>query len=118
LNKYKFAKYAPILPVLIPVVFIILLAVVYPKEIDTQNIKSSVSITENSVSVRFDSIYSFEKMYDYQVVYSNDVLKIYVRKSAFIGNSWPLLIDIPNNYPYLKEIRLMGTHGPQTIYTK
>jgi hypothetical protein len=118
LNKYKFAKYAPILTVLIPVVFIILLAIVYPKEIDTRTIKSSVTISDSSISIRFDYIYSFEKMYDYQVEFSNNVLKIYVRKSAFIGKTWPLLIEIKNSYPNLKEIRLMGTNGPQTIYKR
>lgn len=95
-----------------------LFAVVYPTEIDAQNMKSTLTITENKISIRLDHIYPFEKFYDYQVEFENNALKIYIRKSVFIGERWPLVIEIENNYQDLKEVRLMGKKEPQTIYTK
>ena len=118
LKNYKFIRYLPVFPVMIPVIFIMLFAVVYPKEIDAQNVMSSLTITEKEINIRLDYIYSFEKIYDYRVEYENNILKIYVRKSAFIGEKWPLVIEIENNYPDLKEVRLIGENEHQTIYIK
>jgi len=118
LKNYKLIRYLPLFPVMIPVIFIILFAFVYPKEIDAQNVMSSLTITEKEINIRLDYIYSFEKIYDYRVEYENNILKIYVRKSAFIGEKWPLVIEIENNYPDLKEVRLIGENEHQTIYTK
>ena len=118
LKNYKFTRFLPILAVMVPVVFIMLFAVVYPTEIDAQNMKSSLTITEKKINIRLDYIYPFEKFYDYQVEYENSILKIYVRKSAFIGEKWPLVIEVENNYQDLKEIRLIGKNEPQTIYIK
>lgn len=118
LKNYKLIRYLPLFPVMIPVIFIMLFAVVYPKEIDAQNVMSSLTITEKEINIRLDYIYSFEKIYDYRVEYENNILKIYVRKSAFIGEKWPLVIEIENNYPDLKEVRLIGENEHQTIYNK
>ena len=118
MKNYRFTKILPILSIMIPVAFIILFAVVYPTEIDAQNMKSSLTITEKKINIRLDYIYPFEKFYDYHVEYENNILKIYVRKSAFIGEKWPLVIEIENNYLDLKEVRLIGKNEPQTIYIK
>lgn len=118
LKNYKFIRYLPIFPVMIPVIFIMLFAVVYPKEIDAQNVRSSLTITEKEINIRLDYTYSFEKIYDYRVENENNILKIYVRKSAFIGEKWPLVIEIENNYPDLKEVRLIGENVHQSIYIK
>ncbi|MHC1735325.1 MAG: hypothetical protein AB9921_06610 [Erysipelotrichaceae bacterium] len=118
LKNYKFIRYLPIFPVMIPVIFIMLFAVVYPKEIDAQNVMSSLTITEKEINIKLDYIYSFEKFYDYHVEYENNILKIYVRRSAFIGEKWPLIIEIENKYQDLKEVRLIGKNEPQTIYIK
>ena len=94
-----------------------LFAIVYPKEIDARSIKSSLTITEDKISIRLDNIYSFEKFYDYQVQFENNILKIFVRKSSFVGKNWPQIIEIEND-KNLKEIRLMGANGSQTIYSR
>ena len=94
-----------------------LFAIVYPKEIDAQSIQSSLTITEDKISIRLDNIYSFEKFYDYQVQFENNILKIFVRKSSFVGKNWPQIIEIEND-KNLKEIRLMGANGSQTIYSR
>ena len=117
MNKHKFANILSILPFVIPVIFIMLFAVVYPKKIDVQSIQSTLAITEDKKSIRLDNIYPFEKFYDYQVQFENNILKIFVRKSSFIKENWPQIIEIEND-KNLKEIRLMGANGSQTIYSR
>lgn len=79
LKNYRFTKSLPILSIMIPVAFIVLFAVVYPKEINAQNVKSSLTIDEDLITIRLDYIYPFEKFYDYQVEFDNNIFKIYVQ---------------------------------------
>ncbi len=118
MNQYKLTRILPVLPILVVIVGLLFVAVIYPKEVDANDLTGSVNIENELITIRLDDAYSFEKFYDYTLEYENQTLKIYIRKSPIIGKNWPRTLEIKNSYQDLKSIKIMGSSSNQTIYSK
>jgi len=118
MKNYKLTRFLPLLSIIVTVVFLILLSVVYPKEVKGVDINSDVIFTDEKITLTLFYAYPLEKFFDYSIEYDNNILKVFIRKSILIGKNWPRIIEIKNDYPTLKEIRIMSSTGSRTIFLK
>jgi len=99
----------------LPILLMILAVIISPKEIDVNNVETSVRVTDEKISIVIDSNSPFGKFYDYQIEYEQQNATIFVRWSLFFGKSGPQTLEIPNRFPEINVIVLRGKNREQVI---
>jgi len=99
----------------LPILLMIIAVMISPKEIDVNNVDTSVLVTEEKISIVIDSKSPFDKFYDVQIEFDQHKATIFVRWSPFFGKNGPQTLEIPNRFPEISVIVLKGKNKEQVI---